>query len=104
VQRLVGFLKERVLRESLRASDQRQGEGERLSPTGASKEKGGALADSAIPCSSIESVRNKVTARQLHRSVRPLKTSIARVTKACAHHLRSSGRRELSLPTNLANQ
>ena len=36
------------------------------------------------PCSSMNPC-GQGTARQLHRSVRPLGTSVARVTKACAH-------------------
>ena len=56
------------------------------------EENGGALADSAPARAGIHA--DKVTARQLHRSVRPLGTSVARVTKACAHRLRPCGRRE----------
>jgi hypothetical protein len=62
---------------------------------GRRKENGGALADSAISCSSMKPC-GQGTARQLHRSVRPLGSSVARVTQACAHRLRPSGRREPS--------
>jgi hypothetical protein len=67
------------------------------------KENGGARADPAIPCSSMNPC-DKVTAWQLHRSARQLGTSVARVTKACAHRLRSSGSAICRLATNLANQ